>query len=387
MLYAILSDIHANLQAWKAVQEDIVRLGVDEVVCLGDIVGYGPDPDAVVESVIANTHHCVLGNHDAAVAGKLRADRFNRDSRAILEWTRDLLGPGAVRYLEELPLVIGGESFACAHADVSEPALFRYIYQPLDAKHCWGCCEDQIIFIGHTHIPSIHMVGDMGVPHYLPPQDLRCNRQMRYVVNVGSVGQSRDGNLDACYCVYDTDKDRIYFRRVAWDIDAHLNALAAVGIPPHPCLLEGQLANPQEHLRHMEFRPLGSDDPDQGKTTTHASPVGTANRTRPVQKPNGRQRRNGALTTSRHAPVRNKKPRGRGRAGRPARRGKRSVRIAASRRRGSSFTLMLILGGLLLFGLLFLVIILATRKSAAQAGRHAPAPSLATAAVRHRHST
>ena len=260
MRYAIISDIHANLQALHAIQEDILKVGVDELICLGDIVGFGPDPSKVMDSIYANVHHFVMGNHDAAACGLLDSSAFNKDSRKIIEWTKTKLNPTAKKFLKEMPFIISTENFACVHAEMGDPGMYRYITQPEEAKASWDSCTEQIIFIGHTHIPAIYMVGEMGVAHYLPPQELRCGANMRYIVNVGSVGQSRDGDMRACYVVYDSEKQQIDFRRVTYDLDKYFDRMQAEGLPVHPCMLEGQTHSNSDSAKSMDFRPLDSKE-------------------------------------------------------------------------------------------------------------------------------
>ncbi len=127
MRYAIISDVHANLQAWDAVFTDIRSNDIDQIICLGDIVGYGPSPAQVLEQAYAHVHHFVLGNHDAVLAERLGADCFNERARALIEWTRRRLDARASRFLGQLPYVLEGKSFRCAHASPAAPAQFGYV--------------------------------------------------------------------------------------------------------------------------------------------------------------------------------------------------------------------------------------------------------------------
>ncbi len=290
MRYAFVSDIHANLAAWDAVLQDIQAAGVDEIVCLGDVIGYGPEPAAVLESVYADVQHVVLGNHDAAACGRISLKQFNRDSSRILEWTKTQLNEAAFNFLRELPLVVQGDNFICTHADLSAPAEFHYVFQPQEATSCWEACLEQLVFIGHTHIPGVHMIGEMEVPHWLPPQELRCNKAMRYIINVGSVGQPRDGDLRACYCIYHTDKEMVSFRRVLFDVETHVARLREKRLPIHPSMLDGQVSNPGERLRNMEFHPVdtleGGRPPEAGpRRRDDAGPAPGPARKRAGRKP------------------------------------------------------------------------------------------------------
>ena len=231
MRYAIVSDIHANLQAWNAVLLDIRSSHVDRIVCLGDIVGYGPDPRPVLESVYAQVDHFVLGNHDAALCGKLDATLFNESAQEILTWTRRQLGGQALRFLRSLPLSLAGTDFRCAHGDFSAPGQFNYVFEAADAMASWQAVPDRVLFLGHTHQPGLFLLGRSGTPHRLDPQDFAVEDEKRFLVNVGSVGHSRDGDVRASYGVFDTGERAFYWRRIPFDLDAYRRALEAQGIP------------------------------------------------------------------------------------------------------------------------------------------------------------
>jgi predicted phosphodiesterase len=234
MRYAIVSDIHANLQAWKAVLLDIRSRRIDRIICLGDTVGYGPDPARVLESIHANVDHLVLGNHDAVLCGKMDAALFGEAPRKIIEWTRGQLTRDAVTFLRSFPLTLRAPGFRCAHGEFGEPASFEYIVDPEDAVPSWNAVDEQLLFVGHTHRPAIFLLGSSGTPHMVAPQDFVVEAQKRYIVNVGSVGLPRDGETRAAYCVLDGDKHAVYWHRVPFDIDAYRDSLSAAGLPTGP---------------------------------------------------------------------------------------------------------------------------------------------------------
>ena len=226
MRYAIVSDLHANLQAWNAALLDIRSIGVDGIICLGDIVGYGPDPAPVLESAYTNIDHFVLGNHDAVVCGKMSADLFNDEARDVILWTREQVGANAVKFLNTLPLSLDGGSFRCTHGEFSRPAAFDYIFEPEEALPSWQTLDSRLLFVGHTHLPGIFLLGQSGTPHVVPPQDFELETHKRYLVNVGSIGQPRDGDARACYCVHDTEANTVLWRRIPFDIDAYRTSMA-----------------------------------------------------------------------------------------------------------------------------------------------------------------
>jgi predicted phosphodiesterase len=231
MRIAIVSDLHANLQAWNAALFDIRSHRVDQIVCLGDVVGYGPNPAEVLQSVHANVNHFVLGNHDAVVAGKLGDDLFNDRARELVQWTRSRLNDQAVAFLAGLPLSLDAGMFRCSHGDLSEPGAFHYVIDPADALASWETVNHQLLFVGHSHRPAIFLMGPSETPRMLGPKDFRIEPNKRYLVNVGSVGHPRDGDPRACYCIFDSVKESVYWRRIPYDLDGFRAAVRQAALP------------------------------------------------------------------------------------------------------------------------------------------------------------
>lgn len=259
MRYAIVSDIHANLQAWNAVLIDIRSRNIDRILCLGDIIGYGPSPTETLRSVYTNVHDFVLGNHDAVFCGKLDGNLFNDHARRLLEWTAKRLNRQAVNFFRGLPLSLAGPGFRCAHGDFAAPAQFDYIIEPSDALRSWGTVPDPVLFVGHTHRPGIFVVGASGTPHLLPPQDFVIEPGKRFLVNAGSVGQSRDGDVRACYLVYDDREQAVFWHRIPFDLDAFRVALDQAGLDENDAAFLTQ----DPRLRNRPLREqLGFNPPD-----------------------------------------------------------------------------------------------------------------------------
>lgn len=231
MRYAIVSDIHANLQAWKAVLLDIRSLKVDQIICLGDMVGYGPNPCEVLESVYASVDYFVLGNHDAALCGKLDSALFNTPARLILDWTQSRVSRAALDFLKTIPLSLAGEQFRCVHGEFAEPGCFNYVVEPEDALRSWQVVEEPLLFNGHTHCPGIFLMGSSGKPHRLDPEDFELEHGKRFLVNVGSVGNPRDGDARASYCIYDLRQRAVFWRKIPFDLDAYRQAMNEAGLP------------------------------------------------------------------------------------------------------------------------------------------------------------
>ena len=221
MIYAFVSDIHANLQAWNVVLADIRARKVDSIVCLGDIVGYGPRPAEVLSSVYSHVPEIVLGNHDAVVADLLDVDLFNDDAKRMIQWTKKQLGPKAVEFFNDLPYVIGYDGFAVSHADFSDPEAFNYLEDEEYARLSWEAePEEDLMFIGHTHVPCIHMLKSDDSYRFYDPIDFHIEEGNRYIVNVGSVGIPRGDDIRASYVTFNTEDKSVNFHKVAFDLDA-----------------------------------------------------------------------------------------------------------------------------------------------------------------------
>ena len=229
MRYAVVSDIHANIQAWNAVLQDIDCSTVDSIICLGDTVGYGPRPAEVLQSVHAHANHMILGNHDAVVAGKLSPRLFNPRARKRIEWTIQNLSARAVEVLGNLPLQLIGDGFRCTHGEFSNSAAFSYIFVAEDAMPSWDSVSEPLLFVGHSHAPGIFLLGNSGTPRQVSAQDFALEPEKRYLVNVGSVGLPRDGDIRASYCIYDTKLNSVFWRRIPFDIEAYRCDLHAAG--------------------------------------------------------------------------------------------------------------------------------------------------------------
>jgi predicted phosphodiesterase len=232
MRYAIVSDIHANLHAWQAALADIRRIGADQILCLGDIIGYGPSPMQVIDSVYDSVTHTTLGNHDAAICGFYDPAYFNDHARRTVEWTHNQLDRQAIQFLEKLPLKLRAKTFCCVHGDLSAPRQFNYIIDPIDAIPTWKHDPSPLVFVGHSHTPAIFVTNRSGHACRIPPQDFSIAPEKRYIVNVGSIGLPRDNDPRATYCLLDTKERTIRWRRIHFDVTGYHRALQAAGLEP-----------------------------------------------------------------------------------------------------------------------------------------------------------
>jgi len=235
--YAILSDVHANEAALRAVLLDAADARAERFVCLGDVLGYGPDPVAALELVHRSCHVCLAGNHDDAVSGRFPAADFTDFAAAAVRRHRARLSDAAVAWLRRLPHVCdfpGPNGFACAHGDLSDPKNFNYVLEPRDALPSWGARPEQLLFVGHTHAPGIFVLGSSGAPHALAPMDFVLEDGKRYLVNVGSVGYPRSGVCRSFYCIYDDCSRTVFFRSLPFDLEGYRAKMNGQGLDEAP---------------------------------------------------------------------------------------------------------------------------------------------------------
>lgn len=228
MRIAIVSDIHANWQAWQAVRADMLRRDVEAVVCLGDIVGYGPNPAEVLADVRATCPNILLGNHDAAAAGLLDLDIFSDTARRSAEWTAHQLDDAARAHLATLPLTLGDDNLLYVHADPAAPAEWGYIENPETARAAFAAVPARIIFTGHTHFPELYTLAPDGSLTQTRPQNQTLAPDARHIINVGSVGDPRDETDRASYVTYDSETRRLEFHAIEFDVATFAAAIAAV---------------------------------------------------------------------------------------------------------------------------------------------------------------
>jgi len=233
MRFAILGDIHSNLEALNAVLEDLEKLKIDKIFCVGDVVGYGADPAECVKTAEERFELTVAGNHDMAVIDKLNLGWFKDSAAKAIVWTKDALSMAEKEYLNELPLIDVYQDIVFAHGSLYHPEEFYYLTNKTQIMKNFDFQEDKkICFTGHSHKPFVALFDDViGDAFICANQEVHVEKHKRYLVDAGSVGQPRDGDPRASYVFYDEDEGLIEIKRVDYDIaQASANILSA-GLP------------------------------------------------------------------------------------------------------------------------------------------------------------
>jgi len=237
MRYAIISDVHANEAALRSVLTDAADARADKIICLGDVLGYGPDPVAALELIYRRAHVCLAGNHDDAVSRRFPTEDFTDFAAAAVERHRKALSQEAIDWLRRLPYTCEFDDFACTHGDFSDPKHFNYILEPQDAMPSWEERSEQLLFVGHTHQPGIFVIGGSGTPHLLHGADFTLEDGKRYIVNPGSVGYPRSGVCRSCYCIYDDQSRSVFFRTLPFDLESYAAKMHGQGLNEAPWML------------------------------------------------------------------------------------------------------------------------------------------------------
>ncbi len=235
MRYAIISDIHSNLTAFQAVLRDIESRGeIDLIWCMGDIVGYGPEPGECIDLLRQYDHICVAGNHDLGAIGKMEIGDFNSYAAIACRWTENHLIPEHIDYLANLPLTTCEEEFTMAHGSPRGP-IWEYLLSAYSAYISFSYFETVFCLVGHSHVPVafeyIEEDDHCTFTEPLPDSSFSLEKN-RMIINPGSVGQPRDGDPRASYILYDSDDRIIRYHRVPYDIADTQRKMEEYGLPP-----------------------------------------------------------------------------------------------------------------------------------------------------------
>ncbi len=234
MRYAILGDIHSNLSALERVLESIEEDGVDRILSVGDVVGYGAAPSQCISLLQELGAIVVKGNHDAACVGELDMTFFNPYARSAAEWTREQLSQEEIDWLRMLPMTVELDHCAVAHGTFFMPERYDYIQSPHDADPSLDQMTRKVCFVGHTHVPVTIMrfLDDPYRTAYTTDPEVQLDDIEKALVNVGSVGQPRDEDCRTAYGLYDSETDVVSIKRLTYDIEYEAQRIRSAGLPP-----------------------------------------------------------------------------------------------------------------------------------------------------------
>jgi len=231
--YGFFSDVHANLEALEAVVGDFEKQKLDKIYFNGDAVGYGASPNECLQLIHKVADKTLMGNHDYAALGLLDTSYFNQYARESIEWTKNALVNGSHEIMANFYLVYKYEDFHIVHSTPKDPESWNYVLNLSEAEENFNYFSRKICIIGHSHRPVI--IKKFGDRHCFIHNDTQVNIEddFKYLINIGSVGQPRDGNPDACYLIYDTQTKKAELRRVPYDVNKSQQKLRKVGLSPY----------------------------------------------------------------------------------------------------------------------------------------------------------
>ncbi|MFH1699912.1 MAG: metallophosphoesterase family protein [Candidatus Zixiibacteriota bacterium] len=241
MKLAILSDVHANLEALNATLAEIERQRAEKIFFLGDAVGYGADPNKCVKIIDKLCDIKLLGNHDYVALGLEDSDNFNPIAKESMRWTQNRIKRKTIETLSNFDMEATFLDYYFVHGTPDCPSDWNYLLTPDDAKEGFEHFNQQICFVGHSHLPCVfclHPDGSVLMTDTIT--SFEAKPDCRYIINVGSVGQPRDGNADACFVIANTDKNQIDFCRTKYDLERAQKKLRKAQLPE---FLASRLAN------------------------------------------------------------------------------------------------------------------------------------------------
>lgn len=232
MKFLILSDIHSNYDALKSVLDYVKKhyRNLTDVICLGDVIGYGAEPNESLEMMFSLTDKIILGNHECGVLGKTNIGFFNYSAKEAVLWTRKVIKKKYLEKLKKLDFTLDFEDFKFSHSTFQNPSYFNYITSIYEADDEFYHENFKILFIGHTHVPLVYrkVLNNVKI---IQSGEVEIDDNSRYIINVGSVGQPRDGDNRASFVIFDMDSMVVKFHRVEYDIESAMKKIIEKKLP------------------------------------------------------------------------------------------------------------------------------------------------------------
>jgi diadenosine tetraphosphatase ApaH/serine/threonine PP2A family protein phosphatase len=227
--YAILGDIHSNLDAFEATLDDAKSQNVTRYLCVGDVIGYNADPVPCLDRIIEMQCTTVLGNHDHYCSSETELDDFHPLAAEVIEWTRKQLSQNHISFLQDLSLVKRVSGFTLVHSTLDMPEKWGYVFDEFEAAANFSYQSTPLCFHGHTHVPVVFERQKRVTRSRFTRLDVTAGSH--YFINVGSVGQPRDGDPRAAYCIYDTESRSVELRRITYDVTKAQEKILKAGLP------------------------------------------------------------------------------------------------------------------------------------------------------------
>ncbi len=231
MKYGIFADIHGNLEAFEAVLEALASEQIEQYLCVGDIVGYGANPKECIHRLKQLNSITICGNHDWASVGLFDISYFNSHAKEAVLWTEQQLSAEDREFLRTLKLIYRNKVLTLVHGTLNNPEEFHYIYDAYTARETLELTPTNICFVGHSHVPLVIFKEQNDKTSYLSQSKIKISPNVVYVVNVGSVGQPRDGDTRACFCIYDSEGKIIEIKRVNYNVKEAQNKIIRASLP------------------------------------------------------------------------------------------------------------------------------------------------------------
>jgi predicted phosphodiesterase len=231
MRYAIFSDIHGNLEAYQEVIKEYKNEKIDQFLCIGDIVGYGADPKECIRKTQELEAITVAGNHDWAAVGLIDMAYFNPLAKQAIYWTVNQLDKEEKEFLKTLDLVYENQDLILVHGMLNEPAKFHYLLDKVVAEENFNLMKKNICFVGHSHTAGVFIEYQNSISYLLEPK-IKIESNKNYIINVGSIGQPRDRDKRASYCIFDTEKKEVILKRINYNIKKTQEKIVRAGLPP-----------------------------------------------------------------------------------------------------------------------------------------------------------
>jgi len=226
-----MSDVHCNLEALQECLKVCERRKVDRILFIGDAVGYGASPNQCVSLLRKEADIMLAGNHDYGAVGKTDTNYFNIYAREAIEWTSRVLNPDNFNFLRSMPLVYEEDDMLFVHSTPESPADWDYIMDADDIVRNFRSFDKKICFVGHSHVPIIFIENEKGEIHIEATNRLTISKRCKYIINVGSIGQPRDGDPRASFGIYDTDLREFELVRAEYDIKRSQEKILLAGLP------------------------------------------------------------------------------------------------------------------------------------------------------------